>query len=99
MPGAEPRADQLTRWAERKGPMREKTISRRGRPFPVREKTTMQATCANGHENNLGDLPLGENVRWECPTCQSVEVVTAAGPVPDDVRFVTDGDTGSSSEG
>lgn len=65
-----------------------------------REMIKMQAICAQGHEAELGDVPLDEDVRWECPTCQAIQVLPATSTeAPDDVRFITDGDTGSSQEG
>lgn len=68
-------------------------------PAPLQEMIKMQAICAQGHEAELGDVPLGEDVRWECPTCQSIQVLPATSTeAPDDVRFITDGDTGSSQE-
>lgn len=68
--------------------------------FPSRdvEVTGMKAICSQGHEADLGDIPLDENVRWECPTCQSVEVVRAPTTAPDDVRYITEGDAGSATE-
>lgn len=58
----------------------------------------MLATCPQGHEHQL-NVPLDENVRWECPTCQSVSVVQATPlTVPDDIRIITDGDTGAADD-
>lgn len=58
----------------------------------------MQATCPQGHEADLGEIPLDQDVRWQCPTCQAIDVIHAPVTAPDDVRYLTEGDSGSAAE-
>lgn len=64
---------------------------------------TMMATCVEGHEHDLGDVPTDQGlVHWECPNCQSREIVAGTEPEivvipdsPEGITQVTDGDTGT----
>lgn len=57
-------------------------------------------SCPQGHDSEI-DVPLDEDVRWECPLCQGVSVLRATESkveVPDDIRHITEGDSGSASD-
>lgn len=62
------------------------------------------ATCINGHESDLGDVPTDEGViKWECPECQEVGDVPGTEPLPPQEpdapadNTVTSGDTATST--
>jgi len=59
----------------------------------------MRALCPQGHDNDLGEVPLDQgDVRWECAGCQAIGVVPGNVQIPDDARFLTDGDSGAADE-
>lgn len=64
----------------------------------------MIATCANGHEVDLGDVPLDQGpVWWECPDCQAkapapgteAPIEAPEPDLPEGSTHVTDGDLGT----
>lgn len=64
----------------------------------------MIVTCALGHRHDIGVVPMDQGiVRWECPDCQSNEVIpgtfaqSVEPDVPEGAEHVTDGDEGQGS--